>query len=342
VAAAPPPSYDRPLPGPISGPPARRAGSIRRTSHLDGTRGQTGGFGGVVAMTGAVRDLRTTTDGAEVVGEASLSLAVDGAGLVARVEHTPADADLAALVGAPIGFGFRGRVKDLLATLAGTPLGLLVDDLNGAPAPAAYAVQRENLLLGIATPTAAADADGEPRRGPHTDICAGWRAGGLPVRERDAGRPSPFVADPPVPPSLDDPDELAWHELPPLRPAQGRRLRRLDVWRAGDGVRLDAMFRDYAVDPDGTERVVHEYGVVATLADPGLEVVEIAADARALPFPTDCPWAAGSAAFLLGEPIGDLRRRVREVSRGPASCTHLNDLFRSLADVAVLVPLIDG
>ena len=40
--------------------------------------------------------------------------------------------------------------------------------------------------------------------------------------------------------------------------------------------------------------------------------------------------------MILGQPVADLRTTVRLLSRGPVSCTHLNDLFRSLADVPVL------
>jgi hypothetical protein len=287
-----------------------------------------------------VRDLHTDAFGAHVVGAASLSVEVDDAGGISHVASEPADVDLAPLLGARIGFGFRGQVKELLVALTGTPLGFLVDDLNGAPAPAAYARVREEKLDGTATVMTAPPTSDESPRATQTDVCAGWRADGLPARERERGRPMPFLTDPPVPPSLEEDDELAWHRLPPLPPRHGRRLRRLDIWRDADTVHADAMFRDYSVDPDGTERVVHEYGATATLAGDGLRIVELTADPRGLPFPTDCPLAAGSARFLLGEPVGALRTSVRELSRGPASCTHLNDLFRSLADVATLIELL--
>jgi hypothetical protein len=112
----------------------------------------------------------------------------------------------------------------------------------------------------------------------------------------------------------------------------------------GDAVGLDAMFRDTAVDPDPecTEQVVHEYAVTATLDPVKLTITAIHADPRSLPFPTDCPVAAGSAALLLGLPVSELRTRVREVSRGPVSCTHLNDVFRSLADAGTVVAHLPG
>ena len=135
-------------------------------------------------------------------------------------------------------------------------------------------------------------------------------------------------------------DADAWHAMPPLGVRQSRRLRRLDFWRDGDRVMVDTMFRDSATDPDLTERVVHEYAVTAILDGDSFTVLEIEATPRVLPFPTDCPFAAGSAALILGQPVADLRTTVRLLSRGPVSCTHLNDLFRSLADVPVLARLL--
>jgi hypothetical protein len=54
----------------------------------------------------------------------------------------------------------------------------------------------------------------------------------------------------------------------------------------------------------------------------------------------ECPGAAGSAARLVGQPVGALRRIVGDELRGTSTCTHLNDLLRSLADVPHLVALL--
>jgi hypothetical protein len=124
--------------------------------------------------------------------------------------------------------------------------------------------------------------------------------------------------------------------MPDLAPGQTRRIRRLDLVPEGSDLLADVMFRDSSVDPDGTERVVHEYAVSATIDRESLTITAIHADPRALPFLSDCPLAADSAAFLVGETVHELRRRVKAISRGPASCTHLNDLYRSMADIAVL------
>jgi hypothetical protein len=345
------------LPGPVPEPaPVRAAGSVRRTSHLDVSR-RPGPFSAVASIAGAARDLLTTGEGSVELGAARLAVGIDEAGVVDAVAQDPVDPSCRALVGARTGFGFRSATKELLGRLDGSLLGLLVDDLSGAPAPAGYASIRERKLAGepvdLAPPGgagAAAAASLPPggaarlaagagplsRAATQTDVCAGWRAQGIPTRRRQEGRELPFDDEPPLAPSLDGDDPLAWHAMPVLAPGQTRRIRRLDLRAEGDVLAVDVMFRDSLVDPDGTARVVHEYAVAATVDRATLVIRSIHADPRALPFLTDCPLAAGSAAFLVGEPVHDLRRRVKQLSRGPASCTHLNDLFRSMADVAAL------
>jgi hypothetical protein len=271
---------------------------------------------------------------------------VDERGAIDDVDQEPRRPSCQALVGARPGFGFRSGVKDLLAELDGSLLGLLVDDLSGAPAPAGYATIRERKLRGEpeAGPagTREAMASADSRAGSRVDICAGWRAQGQPNQRRLAGLPRPFEDSPPVAPSLVGDDEVAWHEMAPLESGVTRRIRRLDLSPQGSVIKADVMFRDCIVDPDGTARVVHEYLVSATIDRVTLAFVAMSADPRALPYPTDCPLAADSAALLVGETVHGLRRRVREISTGPASCTHLNDLYRSMADIAPLALLLGG
>jgi Protein of unknown function (DUF2889) len=103
-------------------------------------------------------------------------------------------------------------------------------------------------------------------------------------------------------------DPHAWHAMPSLPPGGTRRRRRLDVHAPGpDGLHpIDAHFRDSHVDGEGNETVVHEYAVTGSV------------DARTT--------------------FDDLRLRVRRELVGTASCTHLNDTLRSLADVGALLP----
>lgn len=57
---------------------------------------------------------------------------------------------------------------------------------------------------------------------------------------------------------------------------------------------------------------------------------------RVLPW-RECPVAQGSAQRLVGLPVGSLRAYVRRTLTGTLTCTHLNDLLRSLDEVPALV-----
>ena len=63
--------------------------------------------------------------------------------------------------------------------------------------------------------------------------------------------------------------------------------------------------------------------------------VDAVADPHVLPF-VECPAAVESADRIVGRRITDLRDEVREEFVGITTCTHLNDLLRSLEDVAAL------
>jgi hypothetical protein len=323
------------LPGPvIESAPPRRPGSVRRTAHLDVTRAPSADLPtSFVAIRGAARDLVTSADGATIIGNASLAIGLDSDGSIATVEQSPPDPSCAGIVGARIGFAIRSQIKGSLEATRGSLLGLLLDDLSGAAAPTGYASIRDRILAGLPP---------SPRSSPaarQLDVCAGWRQGGEPARLVQSGRPMPHEEPFVAPPLLGD-DELAWHEMGPLDPSRTRRVRRLDVFPDGEHMLVDAMFRDVSVDLDNTPRVVHEYALHAILDRTTLAVREIEAEPRALPFPTDCPIAAASVVALVGLTVHDFRHTVRTLSVGPSSCTHLNDLLRSLADVAVLADLI--
>jgi hypothetical protein len=290
----------------------------------------------IVSIGGRARDLLTDRDGQAVVAaSASLAVTLDREGRIDSVAQDPVRPACGELVGVRVGFGFRSAVKTLLGELTGTPLGLLVDDLSGAPAPAGYGSIRERIVLGLPDPPIPAGGGGVHQQ---TDVCAGWRAGGVPTQSRLDGRPLPFSIEPPRAPSLEGADPMAWHPMDQLGLRQSRRIRRLDLWAERGTLHVDAMFRDVTVDPDAdlTVRVVHEYALTAELEPGTLTVLAAEADPRSLPFPTDCPFAAASAHLIVGQQAADLRTAVRTISRGSHSCTHLNDLLRSLADTATL------
>jgi hypothetical protein len=107
-------------------------------------------------------------------------------------------------------------------------------------------------------------------------------------------------------------------------------------------LRVEAMFRDSYRDSDGDESVVHEYRVDARVDRATLRILAVEAEPRVLPW-TECPTAAASAPRLVGLDVREVRQHVRGTFVGISTCTHLNDLLRSLGDVAGLVaPLARG
>lgn len=311
--------------------PARRPGSVRRTSHVDLLP-----HGSVMAdgfrIRGRARDLRTDTAGAaHVLDDAAVDAEVAAGHVATHVRTTPARAETAALDGQPVTTGFRARLDELLPDErdARTPLFLLLDELPIAAVISGYAdLYAAPLALGgVGASWEAAST--------RADICAGWATEAHMMRTiRTEGR-MPVPLGPPASEPVDD--AAGWHELDELPRGAMRRRRRLDVVVDDDGtIAVDAMFRDTHVDADaGVETVLHEWWVDAAV-DPRSHVV-LRAAARPGPLPwLECPSAAGSAARLIGHDAGSLRQFVRRDLRGTSTCTHLNDLLRSLADVPAL------
>jgi hypothetical protein len=281
-------------------------------------------------LAGRAQDVLTRRDGTgSVVAPAELTATLDPARKLQAL-HADPDGDLAAvLVGAPVASGFRRLVDAAVPghRQAQSPLYLLLDDLPVAA-----------LISGYAELYFRPDLVGDrPSGHPRADVCSGWRADGTMMNAiRDEGR-IPVPIGPAAPPLGREGDDLSWHRLEPLPAGAMRRHRRLDVYRDGP-LRVDAMFRDTHVDPDGVETVLHEYSIDATVDD-GLRITSIEATPRVLPW-TECPWAAPSATRLCGEPVPGLRRLVRNNFHGVETCTHLNDMLRSLADIAPLAALL--
>jgi hypothetical protein len=321
-----PPHPRRGTQAPILGTPPRAAGSIRRTSTIDTWRPD--GVDGPVHLRARARDLATGADGApEVLGEAALDVvATDD--LVVTLLSTPAVPSLDALLGTSLRRGFRARAAAAAPhEFAGRTLtGLLLDDLVGAFLVNGYGGTR---MPGYEPP------DIGTAMARQQDICAGWRAGGTIMVEIDRGRPPPDVAGPPAQDLTRPDDPWSWHELGPLAAHHMRRARRIDVL-PGRPAPVDAYFRDSHVNHDGFHSSIHEYSVHAHVQD-GL-FTDIEAIPHALPW-VECPSAIRSAPALAGTPVADLRARVRADFVGVGTCTHLNDMLRSLEDLHVLVDL---
>jgi len=313
---------------PTTGNPPRRPDSARRTTSIDMTRDANSLD--PVYLNGRARDLWTAADGtATELGTAGLSATIELVARVVRhVEVTPPVTAVSHLSGAPAMSGFRAaadkaapelrRARDLRYTL--------LDDVPVATLISGHALSASG-VLGDHTKSGYL---------PVADQCAGFATGGLLMTSFEAGDPA--VVTGPEAPDLDhgdDPD--AWHPMAPL-PVHGmRRRRRIDVFEEAPGrIGIDAMFRDTYVRADGVETIIHEYTLDAAVdADTGV-IVESRATPRVLPW-QECPGAVASAERITGMTLGELHFRVRQELFGTSTCTHLNDLLRSVADAEALI-----
>lgn len=281
-----------------------------------------------VHLEGHARDLWTAPDGtASVLAEAGLTATIELVARVVRhVEVTPPVEAVAHLSGAPAMSGFRAAADKAAPYLrAARDLRYtLLDDVPVATLISGHALSASGVL-------------GEHTKSgylPVADQCAGFATGGLLMTSFEAGDPA--VVTGPEAPDLDH-EPLAWHEVAPL-PVHGmRRRRRIDVYEEAAGrIGIDAIFRDTYVRTDGVETIIHEYTLAAAVdADTGL-IVESQATPQVLPW-QECPGAVASAERITGMTLRELHFRVRQELHGTRTCTHLNDLLRSVADAEVLI-----
>jgi Protein of unknown function (DUF2889) len=300
--------------------PTRPAGSIRRTSHIDMSFPAEGGL----HLTGTCRDLVTGIE-TQVLAQATVNAMLDVDFVLTALETTGGEVATSVLVDSRVRAGFRARVDQAIpAGAQGSPLFVLLDDLPVATLISGYARLYDGDL----------DKLQDDARTNMTDVCSGWRADGLMIRSiGTTGRmPIPVGPDAP-PPETDDP--LGWHHLPPLLTGSMRRRRLIDVSPgAVEGVDIFATFRDTFVGADGVQRVLHEYTLVGAVDAHG-RISSCVATPRVLPW-NECPHAAASAGRLVGQHPAEIRLAMRGV-RGVGTCTHLNDLLRSLGDLDVLM-----
>jgi hypothetical protein len=321
---------------PVTPAPARRSGSLRRTSTIDTHRPD--GLLGPPVVEARARDLWTAPDGvATVVDTARIAAQLDGPRHhLVSIASEPGVAGLEELVGAVVGPGFRARVDRAVPGLRGTGalLYLLLDDMPGATLVSGYSMLHAGVVGGKVEHDEYLDARG--------DLCAGWAVDAtmMTIIRETGVNPTPH--GPVAPPLTDGDDELAFHPTEPLAPFSMRRLRRLDVLgpvTAAAPVAVAVFFRDTHVDGEGVETIVHEYSVDLTVDAVAKTVVEITARADVLPW-KECPGAVASAGRLAGHPLADLRTWVRETFVGTSTCTHLNDVLRGIADVGHLVDVV--
>jgi hypothetical protein len=312
---------------PVGGTPQRRGRSLRRTATTDMVRLDPAADR--LELVGRARDLWTEADGTAVeLDRAGYRAEVDIAGgwELRELSCAPERPALRALIGCNVGSGFRGKVLAADPALGehGAPLYQLLDDV-----PVTTLVSGYSRVAG-AGPDRRPPARSRPTFG--RDNCAGFVDGGRVMTVLDAAGVAPISRGPAAPP-LTSADPLGWHELPVLAPHGMRRYRRTDVC-PGPETTVDMLYRDVHVDADGVETIVHEY--TAAVVIDGDRVRGCVATPRVLPWP-ECPTAAASAAGLAGVPLAGLRSYVRQHFSGVSTCTHLNDLLRSLQDVSALL-----
>ena len=304
---------------PRSRTPDRVPGSIRRASHI-GVRLQDEST--LLHVHGAVRDVVTDGDGdGYVVGAATLECVVAADRSVVSIRSEPDEPALAQLTGCIAHRGWRAASRELVG--GGTPLASLLDDVPIALLLSSYGALRKGSLQLTAV---------QPMMLRMRNLCAGWADGATPMRTLDAGRPMPLPGVVPVPADTQS-DPLATEPRPPLAPEEVRRVRRVEVV-PGSVVRVEADFRDTYCNGAGDVGVLHEYLVRATVSPKGV-VESIDAEPRVLPY-DECTFAAASPQRLVGRRIEDVAEDVR-AGAGTATCSHLDDLLRSLAAVPELL-----
>lgn len=312
--------------------PARRPGSVRRTTTLDSSWPE--GAGKTFRIHGRGRDLLTPASGAAVViDEASFDISASPVREILEISTFPDHPHTAQMIGVRGGGASRGKLAELLSDLKPGPLYQLLDDYAGASLVASWVWSRWQDDWVARTQTSAV-ASTAGRGGNMENVCTGFATGSSALRpdgRTDVANQSSAEVGPLISP--DDP--IGWHELPRQDGPQSRRARRIDIWRDGDLIRVDAGFQDSGTTPEGGRRAVHEYRVYAEVEAGTCRLASVQALPLILPFP-ECPGAAVSVARMVGAQVGDLRGAVIERLPSTLGCTHLNDVIRALADVPAL------
>jgi hypothetical protein len=311
--------------GSVLSAPPRRAGSVRRTTTMDFTWPD--GLTGNTVLDGRGRDLRTNGDGtAAALAEASLEMVTDPRRIIKEIGSAPELPELQSLAGESAMSGYRRRLAatGAAATLGGTPLFQLLDDIPGATLVSGAAWQRwydmDRYL----------EIKADVRQRVMTDVCTGYQHGSSALqpdgtlRWRQERQPAVDID------AVDD--DLAWHRHSRPGGVTMRRARRIDVWVAGPVIGVDAFFQDSSTLPGGGRQSIHEYTLTAQADLETWAVRTVIPVPRVLPY-DECPLAVGNVAALAGLPLSELRGAVLERLRGPLGCTHLNDMLRALADV---------
>lgn len=167
-------------------------------------------------------------------------------------------------VGARGGGHSRALLTELLAEerADGTPLHLLLDDFAGASLVAGWAWSRWTDDWKQAAKASGAQSTAG-RNGQMEGVCAGF-APGSSALDIDGSSRQDIQSSCPVGSLVNPDDPQGWHQLADQAGVGMRRARRIDAWRDGDSLRIDAGFQDSATSPEGGRVAIHEYRIDAT------------------------------------------------------------------------------
>lgn len=312
--------------------PLRRPGSIRRTTSIDSDWPE--GYGQPWQMVGRARDLLTPEDGSEpqVLGAAQYRILASPIREILEIEATPPHPRLHEMVGVRAGGASRVALGEKLGDVRGSPLYQVLDDFAGASLVAGWIWSRwmDDWLGARSGPMRSTAGKGGKMLG----ICTGFAEGASSLN--DEGSVSHSSQSFTEVGSLENPeDPLGWHLLPVQEGPKKRRARRIDLWREGELIKVDAGFQDSGSNPEGGRTAIHEYRVFAEIDAATGRLVALQALPLILPF-RECPGASVKASRLVGQDVATFRDAVLETLPGTLGCTHLNDVLRALADVPLL------
>ena len=317
--------------------PLRRPGSIRRTTSIDSDWPD--GYGQPWEMVGRARDLLTPADGGEPVVLASAQFRITASPMreILAIETVPAPPRVPELVGVRAGGASRHVLAGKLADMRGTPLFQLLDDYAGASLVAGW-IWSQWRNDWASAPQRGTQQSTAGRKGVMDNICTGFAVGGSGFKPD--GTPDNVNQSFAEVGALEHPDDpLGWHSMPFQEGPQKRRARRIDLWREGGLIKVDAGFQDSGSNPDGGRTAIHEYRVFAEIDPDTGTLLALQALPLILPY-RECPGASVKATRLVGRNVAEFRDAVLETLPGTLGCTHLNDVLRALADVPALSRLL--
>jgi hypothetical protein len=313
--------------------PLRRPGSVRRTTSIDSEWPE--GYGQPWLMTGRARDLLTPADNATpvVLDTAGFQMTVSPIREIQAVETSPAHPRAPELVGVRAGGASRVALGEIMGDARGTPLFQLLDDFAGASLVAGWIwLQWTDDWMAHARRSGGQATAGN--KGRMNDICTGFAEGSSAFKPD--GTPDNINQSSAEVGPLENPDDAAgWHAMPHQSGPQKRRARRIDVWREGASIKVDAGFQDSGSNPNGGRTAVHEYRVHAEIDAATCRLTALQALPLILPY-RECPGASVKATRLIGLDVRDFRASVLTTLPSTLGCTHLNDVLRALADVPPL------